>query len=161
MAAQHIEFHVVNRITIGTVGEPGSRVFMLQASDAIDTVTLKMEKEQARALAETGQKMLENLAEEKPSTYTQAEYPSQADLHLEEPKELLFAIGQMGLGYDNDRDRIVLAAQEAVAAEEEEPSTARFWITRPQLEKLAEHALEVINQGRPSPTSNGHYRQPL
>lgn len=162
MPAHHIELHVVNRITIGTIGEPGNRVFMLQASDAIDTVTLKMEKEQARALAETGKKMLENLSSENPATYSQSEYPTSADMHLDESHEdPLFSIGQMGLGYDQERDRVILAAQELVAEEEEEPSTARFWITRPQLEALAEHALEVVSQGRPSPTSNGYYRQTL
>ncbi len=161
MTAQHIEFHAVNRITIGTIGEPGQRVFLLQVADAIDTVTLKMEKEQARALGKTSQKMLENLDEEHPATYTAADYPSAADLQLKEPTEILFAIGQMGLGYDSGRDRVVLAAQEAIFSEDEEPSTARLWITRPQLEALSDQALEVIEQGRPSPDNNGYHRYPL
>ena len=161
MPDQHIEFHAVNRITIDTVGEPGQRIFLLQVSDAIDTVTLKIEKEQARALAETAKKMLDSLDEENPETYTAAEYPTAADLTLKEPYDILFPVGQMGLGYDRNRDRVVLAAQEITMSEEEEPSTARLWITRPQLEALSDRALEVVEQGRPSPTSNGHHRYPL
>lgn len=161
MPAQHIEFHFVNRITIGTVGEPGSRIFLMQVSDAIDSVTLKLEKEQAKALAATAKQMLENLNQDQPITFSNADYPTLADLEIQEPSDPLFVIGQMGLGYDRERNMIVLAAQELVFEAETEPSTARFWISRPQLEALSKHTTVIVEQGRPSPTSNGYYRQPL
>ena len=54
MAGRIIEMHPVSRITIDAVGPPGQRVFLLQASQGIETVTLKLEKEQARVLAQGG-----------------------------------------------------------------------------------------------------------
>lgn len=149
MPAQHIELPIVNRITIGTVGEPGRRMFLLQASDALDTITLKLEKEQARALAHKSQELLDSLDEEYPVTHSSMEImPSPADLLLQNPLEPLFAIGQIGLGYDKMQDRIVLAIQELVVDENQEPSTAQFWITRSQLGAMSNHALSIIEQGR-------------
>ncbi len=55
----------------------------------------------------------------------------------------------MGLGYDANRDRILLVAQEALGEEEErDPREARFFATRAQMEALSRYAREVIGQGR-------------
>jgi uncharacterized repeat protein (TIGR03847 family) len=161
MPGQNIELHMVNRITIGAVGPPGQRLFLFQASDAIDTITLKLEKEQARALAQAIEELLENLSEQFPGDEAASLSPLSDDLLLKEPTEPLFAIGQIGLGFDQARNMIVLAMQELLLDESEEPSTARFWITRDQVKALSRHALEVVEQGRPSPRTNGYYPAPL
>ena len=44
MAGQIIEMHPVSRITIEVIGPPGQRVFLLQASQGTETLTLKLEK---------------------------------------------------------------------------------------------------------------------
>ena len=149
MPGLNIELHMVNRITIGTVGPPGQRVFLLQAADAIDTVTLKLEKEQARALAHATTELLENLDDEYPAEEPSVDTPLSADIMLHNPLEPLFAIGQIGLGYDRDRNMVVLAVQEALFDVAEDPSTARFWVTRTQLRSLGKLALEMVEQGRP------------
>ena len=41
----------VDKLTVGTVGEPGRRVFLLQARHAGQVVTLKLEKSQTAALS--------------------------------------------------------------------------------------------------------------
>ena len=173
MPGINIELQMVNHITVGTVGAPGNRTFLLQASDALDTVTLKMEKEQTRALAHAANELLENLNDQYPDEAPSLSYPLSTDLALREPTDPLFAIGQIGLGYDRNRDMIVLAVQELLLDESEEPSTARFWITRSQAQALSRYALEVIEQGRPicplcgrpmelgkicCPRVNGHYK---
>ena len=122
---------------------------MLQAADAIDTVTLKLEKEQARALANAATDLLENLDDEYPIEESSLDAPLTADLMLQNPLEPLFGIGQIGLGYDRNRDMVVLAVQEALFDEEEDPSTARFWVTRAQLRTLGKFALDIVEQGRP------------
>jgi uncharacterized repeat protein (TIGR03847 family) len=81
-----------------------------------------------------------------------------------------FVVGQIGLGYDQEQDAIVLVVQE-IQLENEEPSTARFWATRTQMKALSNHTIEVVDQGRPlcplceqpidpdghfCPKSNGH-----
>ena len=175
MPGQHIELQHVTRITIDAVGPPGRRVFLLQASDALDTITLKLEKEQARALAYKAQELLEAIEEQFFANRADPEAGAPTpDLLLSGPLEPLFAIGQMGLGYDSQRDRVVLAAQELTLEEEAaNPSTAQFWITRTQLRAMSEHALHVIRHGRPicplcgqpidpdghfCPPQNGHQR---
>lgn len=149
MPGLNIELHLVSRITIGTVGPPGKRVFLLQASDALDTITLKVEKEQARVLAHASAELLENLDEEYPADESDYDIPPLADLMLQNPLEPLFQVGQIGLGYDQRRNLVVLVIQEMLLDETETPSTARFWLTRAQVRALGRYTLEVVEQGRP------------
>ena len=46
---------------------------------------------------------------------------------LREPMEPTFAIGQIGLGYEQERDLVVLVVQEIEFEGLEKPATARFW----------------------------------
>lgn len=173
MPAQEIEFRSVSRITVGTVGPPGQRIFLIQASQGGEMVTLKLEKEQAIMLAHRLQELLEELDEKYPRSASKVEQPLSSDLMLHEPMEPNFVIGQMGLGYDEEQDRVVLIAQELLLDENQEPSVARFWTSRAQMEALSHHALEVAEQGRPMcplcnrpmdpeghfcPRTNGHER---
>ncbi len=75
MAGRVIEMHPVSRITIDAVGPPGQRVFLLQASQGIETVTLKLEKEQARVLAQGIDQVLDELSERFPREITKLEEP--------------------------------------------------------------------------------------
>jgi uncharacterized repeat protein (TIGR03847 family) len=151
------ELDPVTRIATGAVGEPGSRTFYLQARSQDQIVTLLMEKEQIRALAESIHQMLEQLPE--PSEPQPEVDPSDAE--LEPPLLVEWRVGPMALHYDSTEDRIVLIASEqppfeeseegAPPPEEEEPdvATARFVATRQQMRTLADHAVEVIAAGRP------------
>jgi uncharacterized repeat protein (TIGR03847 family) len=124
-------------------------MFLLQASDGLDTVTLKLEKEQTRALAHAAQELIDSLEEQFPVEESPFDSPLSADMMLKNPLEPLFQIGQIGLGYDRGRDMVVIATQEFAMEGEEDPSSARFWISRPQLRHLGQHALEIVEQGRP------------
>jgi uncharacterized repeat protein (TIGR03847 family) len=174
MAGHLIDFNPVSRITLDAVGAPGQRMFMLQASQGTSTITLKLEKEQASILASSVLELLDSLDEKYPHVYSKTDQPLSADLVLQEPFEPVFAIGQIGLGYDHQQDLIVLVAQEIQAEDNPEPQAARLWATRPQMKALSEHVLEVIKQGRPlcplcnspidpdghfCPKSNGHERK--
>ena len=83
------------------------------------------------------------------------------DMDLREPIEPVFRVGQMGLGYDEDQDMIVLVAQEVVIAEEEadpaliEPGVVRMWANRKQMRWLSIYALEIVKAGRADPRMNG------
>ncbi len=180
MTPPHIELRNVIRITINTVGRPGRRLFLLQAADAVETVTLKMEKEQARVMAQKSLEILENIDKEFADIRQQASSetpPQPADRQVHPPHDPLFAVGQIGIGYDPQTDRVVLAIQELVQAESESsatPATAQFWITRSQLQHLSRHTLQVVGHGRPicplcgrpidadghfCPPSNGHAKK--
>ena len=75
--------------------------------------------------------------------------------------EPMFRVAQMGLGYDEDRDMVVLVAQELIVLQEGQdpdlvqPSVVRFWGSRKQMRALSMHTLDVVKQGRADPKSNG------
>jgi uncharacterized repeat protein (TIGR03847 family) len=171
MSGEFIDFNPVTRITIDAVGPPGQRTFLLQASKGRSTITLKLEKEQARILAISLIELLEDLEEKYPRPHSPLDQPLSSDLMLKEPLEPVFTVGQIGLGYERSQDLVVLVIQEIEFEGKTDLATARFWATRPQMEALCEHVLEVVEQGRPicplcnspmdpeghfCPKSNGH-----
>ena len=142
--------------TTGAVGEPGQRVFYLQGRQARKVVTLKVEKEQIAALADYVAGLLAKLPE---AGTVSTEMP------LLEPIEPVWAVGSLGLGYDESNDRLVVIANEAIEREEEdgeeatetteaaesegEGATARFLITRAQASAFVERARALVRAGRP------------
>ena len=138
----------VTRITAGAVGEPGNRIFYIQARSADQLVTLLAEKEQIRALATSIIQMLAALPDE-----GEAAPAPDDDLELEEPLLPEWRVGPMALHYDEATDRMLIIASELIddegADDAPEPATAQFTITRAQSHALAEHAEEVVEAGRP------------
>ncbi len=144
------DFDQVNYIVADAVGNPGQRTFLLQARQGRSLATLIMEKQQVAALAASILQLLEELEEKNPDLAPLD--PAAKDLHLEEPFDPAFRVGQMGLGYDENQDMMVLVAQALVAEDEEvglEVPRARFYATREQMRALSEHALEAVASGRP------------
>lgn len=138
------EFNPVTKIVADAIGEPGHRTFYLQARQSRTIVTLVIEKFQAQALAEGISELLEKVGG--------PETASTSEMHLEEPLEPLFRVGQMGLGHDERSDQIIIVAYEIAESEETDPETlaaVRFWMSREQARSLATHALVVCAGGRP------------
>ena len=144
-----IDLDSVQRITTGAVGPKGRRVFYVQARRGSRVLTLIAEKEQVRALADAITRLLDTVAEKNPRLSTSDDLLI-TDLSLEEPLEPLFRIGQMGLGYDVERDLVVLLVQGMNSEEEEESNpSARISASRPQMRALATHAAQIVAAGRP------------
>ena len=149
----------VTRLTADAVGEPGQRTFYLQAASGADQVTLLVEKEQVRRLAESLQTWLPELAADRPEDPGEAAAAEAGELALAEPLEPDFRVGQLQLSYDGERDRVVIVATELQAGEDEdededlptapEPLQVRLFVTRPQLRVLARHGSQVVARGRP------------
>lgn len=154
-------FQPVERITVGTVGPVGERVFYLQAMTAAGLVTLKLEKQQVVAMVEHLSKVLADLPPvEDPPT-----------LDLLEPVDQLWVVGAMAVTpYDDDIDAVNLFVEEA-KAEGEEGDSIGFRVTRSQLAGLVARGAELVASGRPPcplcgapidpaghacPRSNGH-----
>ncbi len=170
MPSSEIELNPVDFITVGTVGPKGQRVFHLQAGKEDELVTLIIEKEQARALSEAIRELIDDLSSRYPDQTPSG--TSDSNLELRDPLEPLFRVSQMGLGYDEDRDMIVLVAQELVSdtdddeEEEEEaeptlepeslePGIVRLWCSRAQMRALSDQAMSIVQSGRPDPRQNG------
>ena len=142
-----------DRFTTGTVGEPGQRVFYVQATEIGSTVTLKLEKAQVAALAQYMAELLADLP-----TVPDEEVPD--DIELVEPLAAVWVVGTMGVAFDEQRDRMVVTFQELVPEEEEDVATPdaglmTVVITRPQAMAFVRRAAELVASGRPPCTLCG------
>jgi uncharacterized repeat protein (TIGR03847 family) len=143
------DFDPVDRITTGAIGPPGQRTFYLQARHRRETISLVVEKEQVRALAEAIEQLLENLTERNPLLATSEDLLGFGDMSLEEPVEETFRVGQLGLGYDESRDTLVIIAQElGSGGEDEEVDVVRLTMSREQARALAREGAESVARGR-------------
>jgi uncharacterized repeat protein (TIGR03847 family) len=144
------ELPVADWVTVGVVGEPGRRTFYLQARDGVQLLTLKVEKQQVAALAEYLQNMLADLPEVEPS-------PDLLDAGLTEPVDPAWAVGPMGVAYDNDLDVILLEARERLTEDSRgEPAVARIGLPRALAASLAIRGAELVASGRPPCPACGH-----
>lgn len=128
--------------TTGAVGEPGQRIFYLQAREGADTTSVKLEKQQVMALAE----YLGGLLHDLPAPDKVPEAPELLDPVIPD-----WTVGTIGVAYDNDRDRIVIVADELVPDEDDETPGAslRIAATRSQVRALIDRAESLMAGGRP------------
>ena len=124
----------------GAVGPSGQRVFYLQGRERRTLVTLKCEKEQVRGLAKYLTELLEKLGTPRAA--------SRIETDLVQPVEEVWAVGSIGVGHDEERDRIVIVASEVVEEEGQEAATARFQITRAQAAAFVERAQKLMEASR-------------
>ena len=170
------ELDAPDHFTAGAIGPPGQRVFYLQSREGGRVITLKVEKEHVRALAEYLGGLLARVKG--------APAPARGGTELLEPVQPAWDVGSIAVGYDEPRDRVVVEASELLEEAEEEargeeareesgpqPAIARFRITRAQAAAFVDRANELMKGGRPScpicsrpmdpeghvcPRSNGH-----
>jgi uncharacterized repeat protein (TIGR03847 family) len=171
------ELDAPDHFTAGAIGPPGQRVFYLQSREGGRVITLKVEKEHVRALAEYLGGLLARVKG--------APAQVRGGGELLEPVQPVWDVGSIAVGYDEPRDRVVVEASELLEEAEEEdakgeetgeesgpqPAMARFRITRPQAAAFVDRANDLMKGGRPScpicsrpmdpeghvcPRSNGH-----
>ncbi|MGH9101587.1 MAG: DUF3090 family protein [Acidimicrobiales bacterium] len=163
--SEPLDLDPVDRVTFGTIGPAGRRTFLLQARSRGLLLTVKLEKAQVAALSQTLGKLLAELP--RPGTLSQ-------DLELEDPQEPAWAVGTLGVSYDEEGDRLLLVAEESIVGDEQ-GSMARLAMTREQVAALAIRGAQLVEAGRPPcplcgypldprghacPRTNGH-RAPL
>jgi len=101
------DFDDLDAVTVGTIGRPGPRVFLLQARRGRERVTEQCEKQQAAAIADYLRRVLNDLppAEDRPMP---------GALELVGPIEPTFVLGPIGLGYERSTDRVLIQLDELV-----------------------------------------------
>jgi len=165
MPGLELELKPVDFLTVGTIGPRGKRVFHLQGAKGDQLITLTLEKVQVSALADAINELLDDLRERYPSPEDNiTAKPDEARMELRDPVLSEFRVSQIGLGYDEASDLIVLVTQELTDSDEtesefEQPSVVRFWGTRQIMRHLALYAEGIVARGRPDPQHNGriHY----
>lgn len=161
-----LEFTDPAHLTASFLGQPGERVFYLQAEDDHGRLDVLVEKGQVAGLAELLEQLLSRIDD------APADDWDRESMRLREPLTPRWRVGEMAIGLDTDRGRFVLDLTEFDAEREEsELETARIWLTREQARQLAAHASECVGQGRPPgetsvvkditgkvvfPSTNGH-----
>ncbi len=135
-----IELGRADFVTIDAIGPPGQRTFYLQAIQDDLVITVIIEKEHAAALAVAVTEALAQLGE--------TEVVDPATLDLVQPVHPLFRVGKLGLGYDQDKGKFILVAEELVE-EGQQGTRVHIWAARPQMAGLARKAAMVVAAGRP------------
>jgi len=159
--SESFDFVEPRRFLTGTVGPPGQRTFYLQADDDTHQVTLKVEKQQIAALCDYLAGILADLP---PSPSLDS--LDDAD-QLSDPIDESWVVGNLAVAYEQERDRILVVAEELVADEEWPPedesdlferafgdapsrgATARFLLRRDQVAVFVRHGLSAVQAGRP------------
>jgi uncharacterized repeat protein (TIGR03847 family) len=134
----------LERISVGTIGPPGDRQFFLRAAAGGETVVLNCEKFHVQGLIT---RILQFLEAQGVDVAPAGEPEAPA-----EPGQVEWAIGELGLGYDESRRMFLIVARQAASEEGTEPAelaTARFWASPEQLRDFARQAAAVVASGRP------------
>jgi len=129
------------RFTVGTVGPVGQRLFLLQCRQGPILLTLKIEKQQVSVLSDYLARIVRG--QTRPG-----HLPDDPELALEEPNEPAWAVGTIGVSYDEADDRVVIVIEELVP-EGEAGAIARLSVTREQAAAFAIHATRLVQSGRP------------
>ncbi len=170
-----------DRFTAGTIGEPGQRVFYLQARDGGRTVSVSLEKVQVAALAERLRALLDELERR---NLVAASGGDEDAGPLDEPLNEVFRAGTLSIGWDAQTRMIVIEARDAQFDDEAEeadeyedddpdgPDLIRVRIDAGDARAFAGQAERVVAAGRPPcplcgepldpqghicPRRNGHY----
>lgn len=160
-------------------GQPGQRTFFIQARSEGRVLTFLLEKQQLAVLAEKLREVLVLVDRDDPVLVaTPARDPA---LRLESPIEPEWRVGTIGLSYEEETERVVVALQPVedegeelegpVEPMEPEEFTVRLMVLREQARLFVLHSLAIVAEGRPicqlcglpmdpdghnCPASNGH-----
>ena len=153
MSAEIIELDDVDGLGAGAVGAPGQRAFYIQARTEHTQLTVLVEKEQVDLLSTEAIAFLDKIADKYP------ELPfdlPQTQSTLREPTVPLFRARLIGLGFDPERELVLIELRERSEEEEEvaddeddEGYVARIYATRAQVRAMAARGAEAVAGGRP------------
>ena len=164
MARLVYNFENPDRFIAGTVGQPGSRAFYLQARDGERIVSVLLEKVQVNLLAERLIQLLEEVRERGANVPKEAATTDVDTGPLDEPINEAFRVGTMAIVWDGEDESIVVEARalsedEEAADEVEEPDAAveadddsdvvRVHLSPRKALAFAKRALDLVASGRP------------
>ena len=152
------EFRDPTRFVVGTVGQPGERIFFVQASETGRTISVRCEKQQAMILAERMGDLLDEI-----DAKSEVPVPPAGgvvdDLDpLQMPVDAEFQVGTMGLGWDGERSQIVVellaldpeATDESVVLTDSDdaPDALRVYLTPLRARQFVLRSEKVVSAGR-------------
>ena len=156
-----IELDDIDALGTGAVGEPGQRAFYIQARTEAAQLTVLVEKEQVALLAREAVAFLDSIADDYPELPVAL---PDAVAQLREPTVPLFRARLIGLGFDPERELVLIELRERAADDEAEGDAARrppnvvddddgyvarIYATRAQVRALAARGEVAVAGGRP------------
>jgi len=150
MPFQTFDLKPVDRITTDAIGEPGKRVFYIQARQGSRLVTIICEKEHVAVLAHQVDQVLLSRAGNDADAVVEPDPVIHLGMDLEYPLEPAFRAVQVDLGLDRGSEDLVIIAYEGIDEDDDLiPSVARFWATPAQMRAFSIHGHQVVAAGRP------------
>lgn len=168
-----IDFGLVDALDAEAIGPPGQRTFRVRARVGDNRASLWMEKEQLSALGRAFSQLLAERSRERgrpvESPPAMGDFSGDADVDMR--------IARMGLDFDDERNRLVLLADDREALEHGDTPAFRLELTRAMAMAMIESIPRIVAAGRPlcplcgqalegdrqhfCPGSNGHSDEPL
>ncbi|HEX2149634.1 MAG TPA: DUF3090 family protein [Actinomycetota bacterium] len=155
-------------LTAGAVGQPGRRVFMLQATQGSDTYSWVLEKEQVTALARASYELLSQIGEHEmtkellgkgPLGAASPAFDAAMALRPDQPAFRIDA-ATITLRYEDGRNVVELSFSELTESEMDLAATVRVVVTPRQLAAFGIQGMKVVAQGRPTCPLCGHPMEP-
>jgi len=146
-----VDLDPVTHITTDAIGKPGQRVFYIQGWQDDRIISVIVEKVQIQSLAAGCEQFFGEIAKEYPDLAAADTDFDESKMHISPPVDPLFRAGEIGLGYDADRDMMILVVREILleGQDAEEVGVVRYWCTRSQLLALCRWGMQVAERGRP------------
>src|ERR1700739_2915443 len=150
-----------DRFVAGAVGQPGERIFYLQATSGGRVTSVVLEKFQVSLLAERIDELLDEVLRRtggSPEVPAAAPAALQDDGPLDLPLLEDFRVGAIALAWDGDGGMVVIEAQEesdepveplAEAVPAAGPGVLRSRITPGAARAFAQRASRIVSAGRP------------
>lgn len=163
MSHRVIDVNPAEYITVGTPGEPAEHTLLLQGQAGTTVVTLAIDEEQAAALAIAGGELLGLLEEEYAREIDLSQIPLPANMALRTPFEPLFEVALFQLGYDAERDYLVIITIELPLDQGfdlQNLAVVRFWITREQMIALIREIDDLVAIDQPACPACGQFLEP-
>jgi uncharacterized repeat protein (TIGR03847 family) len=171
MRRRIMDFDTPDRFATGSVGEPGDRVFYLQAVQRQRTTSVMLEREQVAILADRVLAVVDELERRGLAAIDAGPAGSPDERPLEEPLHEEFRVGTMTIAWDDDVDRIVIEARsmtfdagagDSVLLDGEDlddddipddapigPDVLRVRLTPFMAQQFARRAGRIVGDGRP------------
>jgi uncharacterized repeat protein (TIGR03847 family) len=142
------DYDTPDHCTVGVIGEPGHRLFLFYCRQGLAETTVKVEKQQVAVLASYLGRIIKELGRP-------GHLPDDMAFYGTEDPE--WAVGTIGVSYDEELDRVVVVLEEFGEDEEDEDEdepeetghVLRVALSREQASAFAIHATRLVEAGRP------------
>ncbi len=149
MSNHQLIFQPATILRVNAIGAPGERTFFLQGGDADRLVTLLVEKVQVQVMAVGAIRMIDGIETEQFDFEKSLARYEEAEMQLVLPVDPLFRVEEVALGYDQEKDLVLLQVSEEGSGDDRQQ--VMFWVTREKMRGLALWALELANRDRSDP----------